>query len=134
MHSKDLWKKVCNTFRFWLFQTSCISLWTQRKYACKAIDSKSSEKTILYIGKTAATYKLEESYATVIGELYAAATSILHTKVTSVHYQTLSKKHATWKINVNNLSVCSLQGLLLLIFDKRNNFLERKWRILQLSK
>ena len=47
---------------------------------------------------------------------------IPYTKVTSIRYQTLSKKDATWKIDVNSLSVCSLQGLLLLFFDKRDDF------------
>ena len=34
----------------------------------------------------------------------------------------MSKKGTTWKIDVNNLSVRSLQGLLLLFFDKRDDF------------
>ena len=49
-------------------------------------------------------------------------TSIPYTKVTSIHYQTLSKKDTTWKIDVNNLSVRSLQGLFLLFLDKRDDF------------
>ena len=49
-------------------------------------------------------------------------TSIPYTKVTLIHYQTLSKKDTTWKIDVNNLSVHSLQGLLLLFLDKRDDF------------
>ena len=32
------------------------------------------------------------------------------------------KKDTVWKIDVNNLSVLSLQGLLLLFVDKRTNF------------
>ena len=63
----------------------------------------------------------DEPYATTIGEMYTGTTSIPYTKVTSIHYQTLSKKDTTWKIDVNNLSVRSLQGFLLLIFDKRND-------------
>ena len=47
-------------------------------------------------------------------------TIIPNTKVTSIHYQTLSKKDT--KIDVNNLSVRSLQGLLLLFVDKRDDF------------
>ena len=39
-----------------------------------------------------------------------------------MHYQTLSKKDTTWKIDVNNLPVPSLQGLLLLFLDKRDDF------------
>ena len=35
---------------------------------------------------------------------------------------TLSKKGTTWKIEVNNLSVCSLQGLLLIFLDNRDDF------------
>ena len=85
----------------------------------------SSEKVILCTADTNATYKLsdisleydatfDESYATSIVEMYTRTTSISYTKVTSIHYQTLSKKNTTWKMHVNNLSVCSLQGLLLL--------------------
>ena len=54
--------------------------------------------------------------------MYTGTTSIPYTKVTSIHYQTLSKKDTTWKNDVNNLSVRSLQGLLLLFLDKRDNF------------
>ena len=63
----------------------------------------SSEKVILYIGDTSATYKLsdisleyenifDEPYATTIGELYTVTTSMPYTKVTMTHYQTLSEK------------------------------------------
>ena len=51
-----------------------------------------------------------------------AGTWIPHTKVTSIHYQTQKKDDAVWKIDVNNLSVLSLQGLLLLFVDKRTDF------------
>ena len=54
--------------------------------------------------------------------MYTRTTSIPYTKVTSIHYQTLSKKKTTWKIDVNNLSVRSLQSLLLLFVDKRDDF------------
>ena len=92
-----------------------------------------SEKVILCTGDASATYKLsdisleydaifDEPYATIIGELYNGTTSSLYTKVTSIHYQTLSKKDTTWKIYVNNLSVRSLQCLLLLFLDKREDF------------
>ena len=54
--------------------------------------------------------------------MYSGITSIPHTKVTSIHYQTLYKRDTTWKIDVNNLSVQSLQGLLLLFLDKRDDF------------
>ena len=90
-------------------------------------------KVILSTGDINATYKLsdilleydvifDEPYATTIGETYAGKTSIPYTKVTSIHYQTLSKTDTTWKIDVNNLSVCLLQGLLLLFIDKRDDF------------
>ena len=93
----------------------------------------SSEKVILCTGDTNATCKLsdisleydasfDEPYATTIGEMDTRTTSIPYTKVTSIHYQTLSKKDTTWKIDVNNLSVHSLQGLLLLFLDKRDDF------------
>ena len=93
----------------------------------------SSEKVILCTGDTNATYMLsdisleydaifDEPYATTIGEMYNGTTPIPYTKVTPIHYQTLSKKDTIWKTDVNNLSVCSLQGLLLLFLDKRNDF------------
>ena len=86
-------------------------------------------KVILCAGDNSAAYKLsdisleydaifDEPYATSIGEMYTGTTSILYTKVTSIHYQALSKKDNTWKIDANNLSVWSLQGLLLLFLKK----------------
>ena len=71
------------------------------------LELNSSEKVILCTGDTSATYKLsdvsleydaifDEPYPTTLGELYAGTTSIPHTKVTSIHYQTLSKKDTTW--------------------------------------
>ena len=85
------------------------------------LELNSSEKVISRTGDTNATYKLsgisleydanfDEPYATTIGEMYTGTTSIPYTKVTSIYYQTLSKKDTTWKIDMNNLSVCSLQG------------------------
>ena len=65
---------------------------------------------------------LDGPYATAIGEIYTEKTSIYYTKITSIHHQTLSKKDTTWKFDVNNLSVHSLQGLLFLYFDKRDDF------------
>ena len=67
------------------------------------LELNSSEMVILYTGDTAATYKISdisvkydaifgESHTTTIGELYAGTTSIPYTKVTSTHYQTMSKK------------------------------------------
>ena len=63
----------------------------------------SSEKVILCTGDTSATCKLsdisleddaifDEPYATNIREMYTKTTSIPYTKVTSIHFQTLSKK------------------------------------------
>ena len=54
--------------------------------------------------------------------MYTGTSSIPYTKITSIHCQTLSKKDTTQKIDVNNLSVHSLQGLLLLFLDKRDDF------------
>ena len=67
-----------------------------------------SEKIILCGGDTNATCKLSdisleydavfnEPYATIIGEMYGGTseTSIPYTKVTSIRYQTLSKKDTT---------------------------------------
>ena len=97
------------------------------------LELNSAEKVILCTGDTSVTYQLsdisleydaifDEPYATTIGEMYAGTTSIPYNKVTSIHYQTLSKKDTTWKIDVNNLSFRSLQGLLLLFLDKRDDF------------
>ena len=101
------------------------------------LELNSSEKVILCTGDTSATYKLsdilleydvifDEPYATTIGEMYTGTTSIPYTKVTSIYYQTLSKKDTTWKIDVNNLSVRSLQDLLLLFLDKHEDFLKNE--------
>ena len=99
------------------------------------LELNSSEKVILCTGDTNATYKLsdvsleydaifDESYATTIGEMYGGTnvTSIPYTEVISIHYQTLSQKDTAWKIDVNNLYICPLQGLLLLFLDKRDDF------------
>ena len=104
-----------------------------KEYLIVRLELNSSEKVILCTGDTSATYKLsdisleydaifDEPYATTIGEMYAGTTLIPYIKVTSIHYQTLSKKDTTWKTDVNNLSVRSLQGLLLLFLDKRDDF------------
>ena len=91
------------------------------------LELNSPEKVILCKGDTSATYKLsnisleyhaifDESYVTTISKMYTetSGTSIPYTKVTWVHYQALSKKDTTWKIDVNNISFRSLQGLLFL--------------------
>ena len=100
------------------------------------LELNSSAKVILCTGDTSATYKLsdisleydaifDKPCDTSIGEMCTGTTSIPYTKVTSIHYQTLSKKDTTWKNDVNNLSVWSLKGLLLLFFDKRDDFLNK---------
>ena len=99
----------------------------------------SARKAILWTGDTNVTYKLsdvfleydaifDESYATAIGQIHGGTneTSIFYTKVESMFYHTLSKKDTAWKIDVNNLSICSLQCLLLLFVDKRDDFANKK--------
>ena len=74
---------------------------------------------ILFTGENNAVYKIsdiileygatfEDLYATSIKEAYIRGMSIPYTKVTSIHYQALSKKDIVWTIDVNNLSVRSL--------------------------
>ena len=93
----------------------------------------SSEKVIFTKGDSSTKYKLsdialeydaifDEPFAKTISEMYYGTTSIPYTKVASIHYQALSKKSTTWKTDVNNLSTRSLQGLLLLFLNKRNDF------------
>ena len=88
---------------------------------------------ILCTGDTNAVYKIsdiileydaifDDPYATIIREVCIREMLIPYTKVTSTHYQALSKKDIVWKIDVNNLSVQSLQGLLLLFLDKHDDF------------
>ena len=104
------------------------------------LELNSSEKVTLCTGDTSVTYKLsdisleydaifDEPYATTIGGMYTGTTSIPYTKVTSIHYQTLSKNDTIWNIDVNNLSVRSLQGLLLLFLDKRDDFANKNEEI-----
>ena len=57
--------------------------------------------------------------------MYTGTTSISYTKVTSINYQTLSKKDTTLKIDMNNISVRSLQGLLSLFLDKHDDFIKK---------
>ena len=71
------------------------------------LELNSSEKVILCAGNTSATYKLSDislEYDAIFAEPYATTIGT-YTKVTLIHYQTLSKKDTTWKIDVNNLSV-----------------------------
>ena len=64
----------------------------------------------------------DDPYVTSIGEAYITELPIPYTNVTSIHYQALSKKDIVWKIDVKNLSVWSLRGLLLLYLDKHDDF------------
>ena len=97
------------------------------------LELNSSEKITLSTGDTSATYTLsdisleydaifDEPYATSLGEMYTGTTSIPYTKVTSIHHELLEKQDTTWKIDFNNLSARSLQGLLLIFLDKRDHF------------
>ena len=100
------------------------------------LELNSSEKVTLCTGDTSATYKLsdvsleynaifDQPYASGIGKMYTGTTLIPYTKVTPIHYQTLSIKDTTWKIDANNLSVWSLHGLLLLFLKKRDDFAKK---------
>ena len=61
--------------------------------------------------------------------MYTGTKSIPYTKVTSIEYQTLLRKDITWKIDVNNLSVWSLLGLLLLFLDKDDDFANKNEKL-----
>ena len=100
------------------------------------LELNSSEKVTLCTGDTSATYKLsdvsleynaifDQPYASGIGKMYTGTTLIPYTKVTPIHYQTLSIKDTTWKIDADNLSVWSLHGLLLLFLEKRDDFAKK---------
>ena len=97
------------------------------------LELNSAEKILSASDDIAATYKISDialeydaifdlDYAAMFQNLYSETTSIPYTKVTEVHHQVLSKKNENWKIDINNLSVRRLQGLLLLIVDKQNDF------------
>ena len=75
----------------------------------------------------------DDPYSTSIREMYIREMSIPYTKVTSIHYQALSKKDIVWKIDVNNPSVQSLQGLLLLFLDKHDDFANKNEEFYNLS-
>ena len=103
-----------------------------KEYLIVRLELNSPEKVLLCTRDTSATYKLsdialeydaifDEPYATTIGQMYTNM-SIPYTKVELIHYHILSKKDTIWKIDVNNLSVRSLQGLLLLFLDKHDDF------------
>ena len=97
------------------------------------IELNSVKEVILCTGDTNAIYKIsdiileydaifDDPYATSIREPYISKMSISSMKVTSIHHQAISKKDIVWKIDVNNLSVRSLRGLLLLFLDKHDDF------------
>ena len=88
---------------------------------------------VLCMGDTNSIYKISDinleydgifdiSYATSIREIYSGRLSVPYTKITSIHYQALYKKDIVSKIDVNNLSCWSLQGLLLLFLEKHDDF------------
>ena len=97
------------------------------------IELNSAIEVILCTGDTSAVYKISDiileydpifdgPYATSIRDACIREMSIPFTKVTSVRYQALSKKDIVWKIDVNNVSVQLLRGLLLLFLDKHDDF------------
>ena len=110
------------------------------------LELNSTEKVILCSGDTSAIYKLpgiyleydvifDEPYGTIIGEMYAGVngTLVQYTKVTSIHYQTLSKKNTIWKTDMNNLPARSVRGLLLLFLDKRDDFAKKNEEFCNIS-
>ena len=97
------------------------------------IELNSAGKVLSCTGDTNGTYKIsdisleydtifDQPYGTSIDEVYTGRMSTPYTKVTSIPFEPLKKNDTVWKIDVNNLSVRSLQELLLLFLDKRNNF------------
>ena len=53
--------------------------------------------------------------------MYPMEMMIASTKLTLIHYQTLSKRDTIRKID-NNFSALSMQGLLLLLLEKHDEF------------
>ena len=105
------------------------------------LELNSAEKVLLATGDTSATFKIidialeydaifDDDYAMIFENLYRD-NSIPYTKVTAVHHQALSKKNENWKIDINNLSARSLQGLLLLLVDQQNDFANKNQKFLQ---
>ena len=97
------------------------------------IELNSAKEVTLCTGDAKSIYKILDinleydgifdiSYATSIREIYSGKLSIPYTKITSIHYQALSKKYIVSKIDQNNLSCRSLQGLLLLFLEKHDDF------------
>ena len=68
----------------------------------------------------------DERYATTTFKLYGVAESIPYTKWTSIYYRIRPKKGTIRTYKINRLSVHLLQGLLLLILEKRDNFAKNK--------
>ena len=99
------------------------------------LELNSAEKVILCNGDISATYKLsdisleydpifDEQYSTTIGGMYINM-SIPYTKITSKHYQTLSKKDTIWKIDVNSLDTGS-SLLLMMMMDCFCDMVDRR--------
>ena len=93
------------------------------------LELNSSENVILCTGDTSARYTLSDislEYDAIFDEPYA--TGVCWNNVNSVYegnidpLRVLKKQDTTWKIDVNNLAVGSLQGLLLIFLTKRDNF------------
>ena len=129
---KTLGKRFAIPLDFY-FLKYLVYLYGHKEGLIVRLELNSSEKLILCTADTSATYKLskislqydaifDKDYATAIGELYAGTKSIPYIKVTLIHYQTLSKKDINLEIDMNNLSVHLLQGLLLLFIDKHDGF------------
>ena len=114
------------------FLKNPVCLYGLREYIIVRLELYSSQKVILCTGDTSATCKLsdilleydaifDEPYGMATGEMYVESL-IPYTRVESIHYQPPPKKDTLWKIDVNDLSVCLLQGLLLLFLEKRDDF------------
>ena len=100
-----------------------VYLYGRKEDLTVSLESNSSEKAIFCSGETVAMCKLSESsfefdamffepYLTPVAVLYAGTMSISYTKIIWIHYQAISAKYNTWKIDVNNLSVCPLKDLM----------------------
>ena len=130
-------KKTCNKrfaipFNFEFFKHPVYSYGLKEDLSV-TIALTSAKEVILCTGDTNAISKIsdiileydaifDDPYATSLGGMYIREMSIPYTKVTSIHYQALSKKAIVWRIDLNNLSARSLRSLLLLFLDKHDDF------------
>ena len=64
--------------------------------------------------------------------MYPMEMMTVSTKLTLIHYQTLSKRDTIRKID-NNFSALSMQGLLLLFLDKHDEFANKNEEFTTLS-